>query len=120
MDRGQRLADPHAEVPAKYLTPEVVASYLDDVAGRGETLLSGLRKPDAFIHAGDELADSAHAIAGSAGLLGFERLTAVGRQFARAAHAGAAETPFLADGLSAALEATLQTLHDRTLIAADA
>ncbi len=108
------------ERTAKYLTPEVVASYLDDVAGRGETLLSGLRKPDAFIHAGDELADSAHAIAGSAGLLGFERLTAVGRQFARAAHAGAAETPFLADGLSAALEATLQTLHDRTLIAADA
>jgi len=82
--------------------------------------LSGLRRPDALIRQADELADAAHAIAGSAGLLGFERLTAMGRRFSRAAHAGAAEAPSLADGLGVALEVTLQTLHDRTLIAADA
>jgi PAS domain S-box-containing protein len=108
------------ERTAKYLAPEVIASYLDDIAERGEALLSGLRSPEALVRDADELADSAHAIAGSGGLLGFERLTAIGRRFARAVHAGTAEVPSLADGLSAALEITLQTLHDRTLIAADA
>jgi CheY-like chemotaxis protein/HPt (histidine-containing phosphotransfer) domain-containing protein len=108
------------ERTAKYLAPDLVASYLDDIAERGELLLTGLRGSEALARAGDELADAAHAIAGSAGLLGFERLTAMGRRFARAAQAGAAEAPSLADGLSAALEITLQTLHDRTLIAADA
>jgi CheY-like chemotaxis protein/HPt (histidine-containing phosphotransfer) domain-containing protein len=108
------------ERTANYLAPEVVASYLEDIAARGETLLSGLRRPDALIREADTLADAAHAIAGSAGLLGFERLTALGRRFSRAAHAGAAEAPSLADGLGVALEVTLQTLHDRTLIAADA
>jgi PAS domain S-box-containing protein len=108
------------ERTANYLAPEVVASYLEDITARGETLLSGLRRPDALIRQADELADAAHAIAGSAGLLGFERLTAMGRRFSRAAHAGAAEAPSLADGLGVALEVTLQTLHDRTLIAADA
>ena len=108
------------ERTAQYFAPEVVASYLEEIAERGESLLSELRAPDALMRAGDELADSAHAIAGSAGLLGFERLTALGRRFARAASAGASETVSLADGLSAALEITLETLHDRTLIAAHA
>ncbi|HEY0182786.1 MAG TPA: PAS domain S-box protein [Rhodopila sp.] len=108
------------ERTATYLDPEIIASYLDEIAERGEALLSGLRQPDAIVRSADQLADAAHAIAGSAGLLGFERLTAMGRQFARAAHVGAAEAPSLADGLGAALEITLQTLHDRTLTKADA
>jgi PAS domain S-box-containing protein len=108
------------ERTATYLPQEVVASYLEDITDRGEALLTGLRRPDALIRTGDELGDAAHALAGSAGLLGFERLTAIGRRFSRAVQAGAAEAPALADGLGAALEVTLDTLHDRTLIAADA
>ena len=67
-----------------------------------------------------ELADAAHAIAGSAGMFGFERLTTVGRRFERAVHASAADAPALADGLSAALQATLAALRDRTRIPEDA
>jgi PAS domain S-box-containing protein len=108
------------ELTAFYLAPEAVASYMDAIAERGEALLRGLRGPDALVQTGDELAEAAHTIAGSAGMFGFERLTAVGRRFERAVQAGAAEAPALADGLSAALQVTLQAIHDRTLVAAGA
>jgi hypothetical protein len=45
------------ERTAKYLAPEVIASYLDDIAERGEALLSGLRNPDAPVRDADQLAD---------------------------------------------------------------
>jgi PAS domain S-box-containing protein len=108
------------ELTAFYLSTEAVSSYLEAIAERGEALLRGLRGPDALAQTGDELAEAAHTIAGSAGMFGFERLTAVGRRFERAVQAGAAEAPALADGLSAALEVTLQAIHDRTLATADA
>jgi hypothetical protein len=108
------------ELTAFYLAPEAVTSYMEAIAERGEALLRGLRGPDALVHTGDELAEAAHTIAGSAGMFGFERLTSVGRRFERAIQAGAAEAPALADGLSAALQVTLQAIHDRTLITADA
>jgi PAS domain S-box-containing protein len=99
-----------------YLPSEAVTSYLEAITHRGEALLRGLRVPDALVHSGELLAEAAHTIAGSAGMFGFERLTVVGRRFERAVHAGAAETPALADGLSAALTATLEALHERTLV----
>jgi hypothetical protein len=108
------------ERTAFYLAPEAVASYLAAIAARADALLRGLRAPDALINNGPELAEAAHTMAGSAGMFGFERLTAVGRRFERAVQAGAAETPALATGLSAALEVTLQVIHDRTLVAVDA
>jgi PAS domain S-box-containing protein len=104
------------ERTAFYLPPEAVASYLEAITERGEVLLRGLQAPDALVQSGDELADAAHAIAGSAGMFGFERLTVVGRRFERAVHAGAAEAPALADGLSAALVATLEALHERMTV----
>ncbi len=103
-----------------YLPAEAVASYLQAIAERGEALLHRLREPDALVHDGDRLADAAHAIAGSAGMFGFERLTMMGRRFERAVNAGAADAPALADGLSAALEATLAALRNRTLISVEA
>jgi HPt (histidine-containing phosphotransfer) domain-containing protein len=108
------------ELTAFYLTPEAVASYMEAIAERGEALLRGLRGPDALAQAGDELAEAAHTIAGSAGMFGFERLTSLGRRFERAIQADAVEAPALAEGLSAALEVTLQTIHDRTPVAAEA
>jgi HPt (histidine-containing phosphotransfer) domain-containing protein len=103
-----------------YLPAEAVASYLQAIAERGEALLHRLLEPDALAHDGDRLADAAHAIAGSAGMFGFERLTMMGRRFERAVNAGAADAPALADGLSAALEATLAALRNRTLISVEA
>jgi HPt (histidine-containing phosphotransfer) domain-containing protein len=108
------------ELTAFYLAPEAVASYMEAIAERGEALLRGLRGPDALMQTGDELAEAAHTIAGSAGMFGFERLTSLGRRFERAIQAGAAEAPALAEGLSAALEVTLATIHNRTLAAAEA
>jgi CheY-like chemotaxis protein/HPt (histidine-containing phosphotransfer) domain-containing protein len=108
------------ERTAFFLAPDAVASYLEAIAERGQSLLRGLRGPDALIYAGDELADAAHSIAGSAGMFGFERLTSLGRRFERAVNDGAADAPALAESLSAALETTLQAIHDRTLIGTDA
>jgi DNA-binding response OmpR family regulator len=104
------------ERTAFYLPSEAVTSYLEAITERGEALLRGLRMPDALVQSGEELAEAAHTIAGSAGMFGFERLTVLGRRFERAMHAGAAEAPALAAGLSAALAATLEALHERTLI----
>jgi PAS domain S-box-containing protein len=103
-----------------YLPADAVASYLQAIAERGEALLHRLREPDALAHDSDRLADAAHAIAGSAGMFGFERLTMMGRRFERAVNAGAADAPALADGLSAALEATLAALRNRTRISVEA
>jgi HPt (histidine-containing phosphotransfer) domain-containing protein len=108
------------ELTAFYLTPEAVASYMEAIAERGEALLRGLRAPDALTQTGDELAEAAHTIAGSAGMFGFERITSLGRRFERAIQAGAPEVPALADGLTAALEVTLQTIHNRPTVAVGA
>jgi PAS domain S-box-containing protein len=105
---------------ALYLAPEVVASSLSAIAERGEALLRGLRRPDALMQIGDELAEAAHTIAGSAGRFGFERLTAVTHYFGRAVQARALEAPAVADGLIVALEVTLHTIHDRARIPAEA
>ncbi|HET6307091.1 MAG TPA: PAS domain S-box protein [Rhodopila sp.] len=105
---------------ACYLTPEAVRSYMEAITERGEALLRGLRGPEALRQAGDELAEAAHTIAGSAGMFGFERLTSLGRRFERAIQAGSAEAPALAEGLIASLEVTLQTIHDRAMLATEA
>jgi hypothetical protein len=104
---------------ALYLAPEVIASSLSAIAERGEALLRGLRRPDALVQIGDELAEAAHTIAGSAGPFGFERLTAVTHYFGRAVQARAVEAPAVADGLIVALEVTLHTIHDRARITAN-
>jgi PAS domain S-box-containing protein len=116
---GSELAvcNPSAfERTAFYLAPEAVGSYLDAIAERGEALLRALHGPDALLNAGDQLAEAAHTIAGSAGMFGFERLTTMGRRFEQAIQAGAPNAPALADGLTAALVMTLQAIHDRTLV----
>jgi PAS domain S-box-containing protein len=100
------------------LPPEAVGSYLRTIAKNAEVLLRTLHEPDALIRASKDLADAAHAIAGSAGMLGFARLATVGRQFEHAAASGAPEMPAIADGLAAALEATLRSIQERTTIAA--
>jgi HPt (histidine-containing phosphotransfer) domain-containing protein len=97
---------------ARYLAPEAVADYLQTIAERGEALLLGLHHANDLMHAGDELAGAAHTLAGCAGMLGFERLTVLGRRFEQALESGAADAPALAGALGSAIEATLQVIRD--------
>jgi CheY-like chemotaxis protein/HPt (histidine-containing phosphotransfer) domain-containing protein len=99
---------------ASYLAPDTVTCYLRTIADLGETILGKLRRPDAFRRADKGLLEAAHTLAGSAGLFGFERLAAIGQRFERAARSGTAEAPALADGLGAAVMATLAEIHART------
>jgi HPt (histidine-containing phosphotransfer) domain-containing protein len=105
---------------AAFLAPEAVTSYLRTIANGGEALLSRLREQDALLREGRQLGDAAHTLAGSAGMLGFERVATLGRRFERAIQTGSADVSGLADGLIAALELTLQAVEDRTSVAADA
>ena len=102
------------ERTAFFLAPATVTSYLRTIAEGGEALLCRLRKPDALSSAGNELAEAAHTLAGSAGMFGFERLAALGSRFERAVLSSPTEAPVLVDGLSAALEATLKEIRHRT------
>ncbi len=99
------------ERTAAFLSPEVIASYLKTLAERSQALADGLRAPDALIRDRGALAEAAHALAGSAGMFGFERPTAVARRFEHAVQTGAIEVPALAAGLAATLDALLQELR---------
>ncbi len=101
---------------AAYLAPDVVATYMRTIAERSEALLRDLReapRPDAA------LGEAAHALAGSAGLFGFERVAATGRHFEKAVLGNAPEAPELAENLCAALEATLQNIGNQAFAAAE-
>ncbi|MEA2768129.1 MAG: hypothetical protein QOD93_1091 [Acetobacteraceae bacterium] len=106
------------ERTASFLPPETVASYLRTIIELGEGLLRQLRVPDAIAQTGGELADEVHSLAGSAGMFGFERLATVGRRFERAVHSDPADAPALGEGVIAALEATLQVVHELMPVAA--
>jgi PAS domain S-box-containing protein len=109
------VLDPKAfERTAVHLSPETVTAHLKTIAEQGETLLHRLHKPDALTQSGDALAEAAHQLAGSAGMLGFERLAAAGRAFERAIQSGTADAPALADRMGAATEATCQEIYART------
>ena len=54
---------------AAYLTPDVVATYMRTIADRSESLLHALHEN---ARPGAAQAEAAHALAGSAGLFGFE------------------------------------------------
>ncbi len=90
-----------------------VASYLQTIAALGEALLLRLQEPHALTRARDELAEAARTMAESAGVFGFERLTIVARQFEVAIQSDTPEAPALAEGLSAALEATIEEVNSR-------
>jgi CheY-like chemotaxis protein len=95
---------------ADMLPPEDIAEHLYTLIARGDSLLHGLRAPDALAHA-KELAEAAHQLAGGAGTFGFLSLAAAGLHFERAADAGRAETVALADVLAAAIEASATILR---------
>ncbi len=98
---------------AAFLAPEKVGTYLQAVAANADALLQGLRATDKLTHHSRALADTAHAVASSAGMLGFTRAAALSRRFEHAVQGGAPCAQELADGLAAALEATLHDMKPR-------
>ncbi len=114
IDRQLPVLDPLVfERTAGFLTPEMFASSMRTLVDFGETILRGLREPNALARSGDELAEAAHTLAGSAGMFGFKRLAATGRSFEQAVRSGAAGASALADELRAAVEAALREIQDR-------
>ncbi len=98
---------------AAFLMPEAVASYMKTIDALGESLLHGLRASDASASYDEALVETAHKLAGSAGMFGFERVAGLSRRFERAVQAGTTdEVARLADGLCMAIEAT----HDETIV----
>ena len=63
--------------------------------------------------AGSDLADAAHALAGSAGMFGFDHLAAVARGFEQAVRTSSPDTYAHAHGLAAAISASLQAMPNR-------
>jgi CheY-like chemotaxis protein len=97
-----------------FLTPDAVASCLQKIAALGDGLLLMLQGSNALGCTSDEIAVAAHTVAGSAGMLGFDRLSAIGRRFEWAVESGSVEAPALAESLIAALKATLTEIRSRT------
>ena len=95
---------------ASRLAPDAVVTYLRTVAEQARSLRPWLHQTAALRGAEDELAEVAHALAGCAGMFGFERLATLCRRFERAIQSGAADVPVLADALSVTIKATLPEL----------
>ncbi len=102
------------ERTAAFLPPEAVATYLRTIAERGEALLLSLHGPEPFASSQGDLIEAAHALAGSAGLLGFKLVSTAGRNFERAVQSETSETSVLALELRAAIEATLKVIRGLT------
>ena len=88
------------------LPEDDVRMYMRTLMVRCQTLLVALDAPDLAGRAA-ELADAAHMIAGSAGILGFFAVTDAGRRFARAVSVDAADIVPLTTQLAATLEAAV-------------
>ena len=101
------------EQAAALLDPETVLSYLRSLAEQGEALLHDLHAPDALAARSNQLAEAAHALAGSAGLFGFGRLAAAGRGFEHAVQAGSQDARSTAQNLTEAVATAIKEIHRR-------
>jgi len=99
---------------AAFLKPEAVEAHLRTIVRKSEALLFCLRAPNARAATGVALAEAAHSLVGSSGMLGFDRLAFVARAFERAVRTGAADMAAMIGDLSAALEATIEKISNRS------
>lgn len=103
------------ERTAVFLPPDAVAEYLQTLAARADSLLAQLREPEALAKNALDLAEAAHSLAGSAGMFGFERVSAVARLFERAVETASPGTQALADRLTLVLDASLEALRHHAI-----
>lgn len=105
------------EHTAVFLPPDAVSTYMLTLTTRGCALVDRLRAPDALARDPAGLADAAHAMAGSAGMFGFDRVAAVARAFERAVETGALDAAMLAGHLVTVLEASIEVLRQHPSVA---
>jgi PAS domain S-box-containing protein len=96
---------------AVHLAPEVVLSCLQTLSEQAEHLWSGLLVAEAESSNPNSMADAAHALAGSAGMFGFDRLCATARQFEHAVLSNATESAVPTADLVAALKTSLSEMQ---------
>ncbi len=95
------------------LAPEAVRSFLDTLAGLGDKLQRRLTTRDPSETIDMSLAEEAHALAGSAGMFGFERLVFVARMFERAVQTDVSKAATIAPDLTDALDRSLTEMRRR-------
>jgi len=98
-----------------FLTPDAIASHLRTIFAMSDSLLQGLHEPDALTRHGTKLAGTAHKLAGTAGMFGFERLSRLGLRFEQAAESDPANAQELSAAICTAIEATRAEIHARPL-----
>jgi len=101
------------EKTAAMLKPEAAHTYMKTLAARMAALLGELRAPGAAPYEPGKLVQAAHAMAGSAGMFGFERLVLVARHFERTVKADPSQAAALAADLGAVLDLSLAALRAR-------
>jgi two-component system sensor histidine kinase/response regulator len=92
---------------AAFLASGDIVSYVQTITRRSEALLSALQAVPTPIAA----AEMAQELAGSAGMIGFDRHSAMARQFEHAAQNPAADTSELTDRLVTTIKDTLRELQ---------
>jgi PAS domain S-box-containing protein len=105
------------EKTAAMLKPEAVQTYLTGLTARMEALQAGLHSLADTPGGVAKLAEAAHALAGSAGMFGFERLVLMARHFERSVKADPSVAASLAGDLNAALTLSLAALQARIGVA---
>lgn len=98
---------------ARLLHVETVSHYMQTMSEMGETVLSALCEPAVLTSENTLLIDAAHALTGTAGMFGFERLTATGRRFEGALQSDSAQVAARTAEFRAAVEATLLDIKSR-------
>ncbi len=99
---------------ASMLTPEAVQAYLTTLASSSQSLRRRIARQDALTGDAGGLAEAAHALAGSAGMFGFERLVFAARHFEQVLRTNPRAADSVAAGLGAAIEASLEEMGHLT------
>jgi PAS domain S-box-containing protein len=101
------------ELTLSLLEAGAVGLYLQSLNEKTEALLDLVRLPDWQQKTAPSADELAHALAGSAGMFGFERLVAVARSFENAVQTGSADTAPLRAALDVVLVATMAEIQAR-------
>ncbi len=93
-----------------FLDPGAIRSYMQTLIDRSNLLLREIS--DLAAGTGD-VVESAHALAGSASLLCFQRLASAARSYEQAVESGSLEVPTRVAQLIAAIETSLPEMQSR-------
>lgn len=101
------------ETSMSWLSPEKVTKYLDEIATSIMGVMAHLRTELASAYRDPALLNVVHKIIGSAGLVGFQRLSAAASRFQQEILSGAPGTRQLAESLIPTLNLTLEEIGHR-------